>query len=833
MRQTSFRQPEPVLSSSSAQYSAKYGDRKSSSTLSKTESSSFPRSVKQQSLPTTVDLFYSKPTLPNSSYFDSAKNTKESIASREIRKDKISGGQNINSTRNSRDYLDRYSAERGYVPPSSKTSSSVVLASRTSLSLPVQVQRRESISRKQTSIPGTIPTKPVRPVVTQSSGVIGTIGYSLNVENASNKKSSSYLTSSSKKSDGYLKVSRPSSDSLSNSSISHSSSENMFVSPASSPPKRKPSIFTALKINGMNNRPSSSNSKKSGEDENPSRQSLSSNFQLQPQNLAIPSSPEHKRLSLKDAILDKISPRSRSKRDTPSPIENSNNNFVVDKRKIEFSTQFHENNLKMHESNTNSKMKEVSGFEPRQKIATIPSTEYYYNPVQIDIHHNRASSHRNSTSTHVYVDRSHLIFDNDGAPIRVVSSTDGSDDVGSRRSSKASVYTRRASLHIEVDEILRMSVPKRNRAATKYTFTKHPSTPRGLVGLSNLGNTVGCFMNSILQCIFATELLMGYFLSGDYVSDLNLKSPMKGQLANSFANILEDSLKPTPSTSFRTVSPSRFKKQIDNWAPQFAGYSQQDAQEFLRFMLDGLHEDLNRVQSAKIQRFTYRDEDIDKLSDIEKARFAWNRYHCVNSSLIFDLFGGQLQSTVTCSSCKHPSTTFDTFWDLSLPIPKAIDVLKISSSNDVTPVSKCTLSDCLEEFAAKEVLGDCYRCDNCKSKVVASKVLQIYKCPEVLVLHLKRFSYSRYSRDKIETSVKFPLKQLTLEPVMSSAEGHDQIVHYDLFGISNHMGGLGGGHYIAHVKNWDTGLWYEKNDALVTEVDEGRIESVGNSGLKY
>ncbi|KAJ3013819.1 UNVERIFIED_CONTAM: Ubiquitin carboxyl-terminal hydrolase 21 [Siphonaria sp. JEL0065] len=296
---------------------------------------------------------------------------------------------------------------------------------------------------------------------------------------------------------------------------------------------------------------------------------------------------------------------------------------------------------------------------------------------------------------------------------------------------------------------------------------------------------------------------------------------MKGQLANSFVGVLDEALKPTPPTASRCLNPSRFKRQIDNWAPQFAGYNQQDAQEFLRFMLDGLHEDLNRVVVRP--RYTYKDVDVDKLSDVDKARFAWHRYHASNSSFVFDLFGGQLQSTVTCHSCNHPSTTFDTFWDLSLPIPKA------SNGSDVSPVSKCTLTDCLLEFAAKEVLGELYRCDNCKTRVTASKRLQIYKCPEVLVLHLKRFTYSRYTRDKIETSVKFPLKRLSLESIMTQTPGHDQIVYYDLFGISNHMGGLGGGHYIAHTKNWDTGLWYEKNDGVVTQVDEGRIESLDRS----
>ncbi|KAJ3222084.1 Ubiquitin carboxyl-terminal hydrolase 21, partial [Chytriomyces hyalinus] len=485
-----------------------------------------------------------------------------------------------------------------------------------------------------------------------------------------------------------------------------------------------------------------------------------------------------KRLSLREHILEKISPRARNKKEFPNSPR---------LEEIPTATS----------RDAGSKMDKPRREEDMGKSERRMSVDSYYNParsthgISTDDGGASAASRRASINTHVFVDRSHMTFDR--------------AEPSSIRSSKTSVYTRRQSLHPEVDEILRMRIPKRS-AVLKYLLNKQPATPRGLVGLQNLGNT--CFMNSILQCIFATECLMGYLLSGDYKTDLNTKSPMKGQLALSFVSVVEEALRPAnaASSSTRVINPSRFKRQIDSWAPQFAGYSQQDAQEFLRFMLDGLHEDLNRVFMRP--RFSYKDADVDKLSDVDKARFAWHRYHASNCGLIFDLFGGQLQSTVTCHSCNYASITFDTFWDLSLPIPKA-------SRDDA--VSKCSLADCLVEFAAKEVLDELYRCDNCKTKARASKRLQVYRCPEILVLHLKRFSFSRYSRDKVETSINFPLRKLSLESIMSPTPGHDQIIYYDLFGISNHMGGLGGGHYISHTKSWDTGLWYEKNDSIVTQ----------------
>lgn len=174
-------------------------------------------------------------------------------------------------------------------------------------------------------------------------------------------------------------------------------------------------------------------------------------------------------------------------------------------------------------------------------------------------------------------------------------------------------------------------------------------------------------MNSILQCVFSTPFLLGYFQTEQYKVDLNKKSPMKGQLAIVFADLMASM---QSALTEKVLAPSLFKKQIEKWAPQFAGYRQQDSHEFLRFMLDGLHEDLNRVSLTKKPKYSFKDDDIDALPKEQQAILSWNRYQSFNSSIIFDLFGGMLQSTVTCLKCNYQSITFEMFLDLSLPIPK-------------------------------------------------------------------------------------------------------------------------------------------------------------------
>ena len=62
----------------------------------------------------------------------------------------------------------------------------------------------------------------------------------------------------------------------------------------------------------------------------------------------------------------------------------------------------------------------------------------------------------------------------------------------------------------------------------------------------------------------------------------------------------------------------------------------------------------------------------------------------------------------------------------------------------------------------------------------------------MLIISLKRFSYNRYWRDKIDVQVDFPVEGLDMTPYVI-APGHDEAV-YDLIACSNHYGGMGGAH---------------------------------------
>lgn len=187
-----------------------------------------------------------------------------------------------------------------------------------------------------------------------------------------------------------------------------------------------------------------------------------------------------------------------------------------------------------------------------------------------------------------------------------------------------------------------------------------PSDP-GKTGLDNLGNT--CFMNSAIQCLSSVAPLTDFFVTDEYKGDINLKNPlgMQGQIANAYANLLKELWSPLTSV----VAPRDFKRVIEKYAPQFSGYQQHDSQELVAFLLDGLHEDLNRVQDKP---YIEEDDELDIPLE-EKAKIAWDNYLLRNRSIIVDYFQGLLKSRLVCPTCSKVSIKFDPFMYLTLPLP--------------------------------------------------------------------------------------------------------------------------------------------------------------------
>ena len=304
-------------------------------------------------------------------------------------------------------------------------------------------------------------------------------------------------------------------------------------------------------------------------------------------------------------------------------------------------------------------------------------------------------------------------------------------------------------------------------------------------GLKNLGNT--CFMNSILQCLSHTLPLRQLYVSDYYKLYLN----NKGDLSYAFKRVM---LELWNTTSSDSVSPYYLKRQVRIAAPIFSDFNQHDAHEFMRFLLNELHEEINRAS----------EEGRKSPADNETLEEACDRYLTWEDSRISQLFSGMLRSDVCCSICNNQSTAYIPFMDLSLPIPEKND---LNCSYYEQPVH---LADCLEMITAEEILMEEERpyCNTCRDLTASTKQLIICSLPRFIVIQLKRFSYYP-TRTKLSTPVRF-------DDTWRLKDSSNSTHTYSLYGIACHSGSLYGGHYIAYCKY--SGVWRCFNDSMTSIV---------------
>ncbi|KAF2674089.1 UCH-domain-containing protein [Microthyrium microscopicum] len=224
----------------------------------------------------------------------------------------------------------------------------------------------------------------------------------------------------------------------------------------------------------------------------------------------------------------------------------------------------------------------------------------------------------------------------------------------------------KAALAKDTDSVASSGRNSPARMMTRGRFQRQ-GRPKGTVGLVNLGNT--CYMNSALQCMRACQELSTFFISNTWVHELNKDNPIghKGQLAQSYAGLLHEIYDKT----LTSMAPRSFKSTVGRFAPMFSGYGQQDSQEFMSFLVDGLHEDLNRVLKKPYRENP--DSDDATVHDPEAIRELGevfrDNHRARNSSIITDLFNGFYKNKLVCPSCEKISITFDPFSLLTLQLP--------------------------------------------------------------------------------------------------------------------------------------------------------------------
>lgn len=255
---------------------------------------------------------------------------------------------------------------------------------------------------------------------------------------------------------------------------------------------------------------------------------------------------------------------------------------------------------------------------------------------------------------------------------------------------------------------------------------------------------------------------------------------------------------------------------------------QQDAQEFLRCVLDRMRRELASEARA--------DGVVVGLQDLDDGE-----------SVVEKTFRGTMWNKIECLGCGEYTIKPDPFLDVALVIPRPMTSPPIATATKkienkgkkaedgdetLAPSSlpPITLSDCLTFFSNPEPLDyPSSPCQSCTSDVGFARGSRFGELPKVLCIQLKRFQYEeircgrgkRRLGKKVDVMVQFP-ELLEMGQYLEGDMGGGE-VWYGLYAVVVHEGkSLGSGHYVAYVKTEEED-WWQLNDEKAVKVDVERV----------
>lgn len=310
-------------------------------------------------------------------------------------------------------------------------------------------------------------------------------------------------------------------------------------------------------------------------------------------------------------------------------------------------------------------------------------------------------------------------------------------------------------------------------------------------GLVNFGNT--CYCNSVLQALYFCRPFREKVLQYKQTQKNTKRETLLTCLADLFYSIA------TQKKKVGTIAPKKFIQRLRKENELFDNYLQQDAHEFLNYLLNTVAETLQAEKTQNCKKNSSQNGPTSNPGHQEKNNNTPTWVH--------EIFQGTLTNETRCLNCETVSSKDEDFLDLSVDVEQ-----------------NTSITHCLRGFSDTETLCSehKYYCEVCCSKQEAQKRMRVKTMPQILALHLKRFKYveqlNRYT--KLSYRVVFPL-ELRLFNTSDDAMNPERM--YDLIAVVIHCGsGPNRGHYISIVKSH--GFWLLFDDDIVDKIDEAAIE---------
>ena len=291
----------------------------------------------------------------------------------------------------------------------------------------------------------------------------------------------------------------------------------------------------------------------------------------------------------------------------------------------------------------------------------------------------------------------------------------------------------------------------------------------GYSGLTNLGNT--CYLNAALQILSHIHELNQYLLNVRQLNKIN----------DSVLTIEWISLYKLIWSQNCIISPNRFVSKIKELSNgkngKFSNFDQNDANEYFYFMLDCIHNSLNKLdQNIKLKKTM--NESLNKEIDL---------YEINDCSIIHSLFSSFLVYTfINKETNVVEFTKYEPHFMIELSIPL---------------VDNISVEDCIQFTFQEESLDTLWYDEKTNEKKQLIKKTDFSYYPNILVIHLKRWIHTKKNKQIVHFNELLSLNQHV----------------YELFGIINHEGNVFGGHYYSYIKK---NKWFVFDDNTISQVQD-------------